>query len=233
MNPAAAVVLMKEAHEREHQLFSRLTEDQIRGASRLPGWTRGHVLASRVVFMRAALQQIDAALAGYTVEFFAGGRIGRDAEIESYAHLPAAELVAAVRETGVVLEDEWARVDTPDWARPTSYRGGTLTDLVLACWREAEIHLVDLDVGIDTTHWPPALCVHLFEFLEPRVPDGVRVGLVTPEGRTWSLGDGEPVQVRGALTDLAAWLAGRAPVGPVESSTGTLPELGRLRDARR
>jgi maleylpyruvate isomerase len=223
---------MRAAHRRELNLIEPLTEEQARAASALPGWTRGHVLAARRTFVRASHRQIDAALADQQVELFDGGRAGRDAEIAAHADRPAAELVADLRQLLADLDAAWSRVGPADWDRPVTYRGNdTLTSLLRADWRESEIHCVDLDLGVRPASWSPEFCVQLFDFLEPRVPDGVLVELATPDGDSFALGAGERVEVRGALTDLAAWLAGRAPVGPVESSTGTLPELQRLREA--
>jgi maleylpyruvate isomerase len=228
------VVRVKAAHERERSLIDCLTEEQVRAASALPGWTRGHVLVARRAFMRAASRQIEYALADGLIEFYDGGRAGRDGEIEANAGRPAGELVSEVQQALTALDEGWSRVGRSDWARPVTYRGGgALKDVLQASWREAEIHCVDLDLGTRPSVWSAEFCVHVFEFLAPRAPEGVQIELTTPGGDTWTLGGGERIQVRGALTDLAAWLAGRKPVGPVESSTGTLPELRRLRDARR
>lgn len=227
------VVQVKTAHERERSLIDGLTEEQARAASALPGWTRGHVLACRRAFIQAANRQIEYALANRLIEFYDGGRAGRDAEIEANADHPAYELVRTVRQALMTLDESWSRVGPSDWARPVTYRGsGTLMNLLQASWREAEIHCVDLELGIRPSVWSPEFCAHVFEFLAPRAPEGVQIELTTPEGDTWTLGEGHRVQVRGSMTDLAAWLAGRKPVEPVESSTGTLPTLRRLRDAR-
>lgn len=233
LSPEDLVVRVKAAHERERSLIDGLTEEQRRAASSLPGWTRGHVLASRLAFVRAVNRQIEYALADRLIEFYDGGRPSRDAEIEMNADRPADELVREVQQALTTLDDGWSRVGPSDWARPVRYRGGgTLTNVIQASWREAEIHCVDLELGTRPSVWSPEFCVHVFEFLAPRAPEGVQIELTTPEGDTWTLGAGERIQVRGALTDLAAWLAGRKPMGPVESSTGTMPELRRLRDAR-
>lgn len=229
MSPEDIVVRVKAAHERERSLLGGMTEEQARAASALPGWTRGHVLASRLVFARAASRQIEYALADQVVDFYDGGKPGRAAEIEANADRPAGELVREIQQALVSLDKGWSRVGASDWTRPGRYRGGgTLANVLQASWRETEIHCVDFKLGIRPSNWSPEFCAHLFEWLGPRIPENVQVELMTPEGDTWTLGAGEHIRVRGALTDLAAWLAGREPEGPVESSTGTLPELRRL-----
>jgi maleylpyruvate isomerase len=221
-------------HERERACLEGLTEEQVRAPSALPGWSRGHVLAARTAFLRAAIRQIDHVLSGRSVDFYDGGRAGREAEVAAHARWPGAELIREVAERGPELEAAWSRVGSADWARRVRYReGGPMRVLALASWREAELHLVDLGLGAGPSDWSRDFCLHLFDFLTPRVPEGARFELGTPEGETWALGTGETVRITGALTDLAAWLAGRAPGGELESSAGVLPLLRRLRDAQR
>jgi maleylpyruvate isomerase len=232
LTPADLVERSKEAHERERRLIGGLTEEQVRAESALPDWSRGHVLGSRIAFVRAAERQIDYMLKGQTIELFDGGRPGRDAEIQAHAHRPASELIRAVQLATGALDDGWSRLSPSDWARPVAYRGGTVLNVLQAAWRECELHCVDLRLGLLPSAWSRELCLQLFEFLEPRVPDGVQLELTTPDGETWRLGQGERNAIHGSLTDLAAWLAGREPAGTVKSSTGTLPVLQRLRDAK-
>lgn len=229
LRPADLLGYLTTAHRRERALIEGLDEEQARAPSCLPGWTRAHVLGSRLAFMRAASRQTDLALASEMADFFEGGRPARDTEIESSAQQPAGDLVRAVLQAAIGLETRWAALSSPDWQRPVVYRGQCpLQELVLAAWREAEIHRVDLNLGVRPGIWSRELCVSMFEFLTPRAPEGTRLELTEPGGETWVLGSGDRVVVCGALTDLAAWLAGRRPDGPLESSSGTLPELRRL-----
>lgn len=233
VSPEELIVEMKAAHERERRLIEDLTDEQARAASTLPGWSRAHVLACRLAFIRAVNRQLDYAFADRLIEFVDGGVAGRDAYIEANAYRPAADLVAELTGELTALDARWSALKPEDWTRRAMYRGmSTLADILLACWRESEIHLVDLDLGARPSSWSRRFCVLLFDFLEARVPEGVQLQLTALEGETWTLGSGEAVQVRGALTDLAAWLSGRAPEGPLESSIGSLPELGGLREAR-
>lgn len=233
VSPQDLVAEMKAAHERERRLVAGLTDEQARAASLLPGWSRAHVVAARLAFIRAVNRQLDHALTDRLIEFVDGGVAGRDAYIEANAYRPAADLVAELSDELTALDARWSALKPDDWSRRAMYRGkSTLADILLACWRESEIHLVDLDLGARPSGWSRRFCVLLFDFLEARVPEGVQLVLATPDGETWTLGSGEAIQVRGALTDLAAWMSGRTPEGTLESSTGTLPELGGLRGAR-
>lgn len=234
--PQEIVARLVDAHARERALVAPLTAGDLAAASPLPGWTRGHLLGARLSFVHAALRQIQYARAGRTTPFFRGGadpraadREGRDAEVAAHVALPAADLVRAVAEATEVLDTAWSAVGAEDWARPARYRGrGTLLDVLLASWRESEVHIVDYALGPRPADWSEAFCLHLFGYLERRVPDGMLLELSVPDGRSWRLGRGkEPVRVRGALTDLAAWLGGRELDGALECESGELPLIGK------
>lgn len=207
-------------------LVSGCTEADVRAPSALPDWTRGHVLAHVANFASAVCRQIEYALAGELIEVYDGGRPGRAAAIESDAARPAKELVGAVEESLTRLDDGWSRLGSSDWSRRTAYRDGTLADLLLCDWRETEIHAVDLDLGVDPSAWSREFCLHALTFLAPRTPSGVQLTLTGSDGTSRTFGAGEPVEVRGELTDLTAWLAGRTPIGGLTTESGELPELG-------
>lgn len=208
-----------------------LTDEQVAGPSLLPDWTRGHVLAHIAGVGSAVARQIENAVAGREpVDFYDGGQAGRKAAIEASARDTAAEHVASVRATLRRVEAVLAKLTPEVLDRPTGHRGRPVRALVLAWWREAAIHLTDLDLGVDHTVWDAALREHLVEHLSARVPDGVRLELLPTDDEPRSLGDGEMVTVRGAANDVAAWLAGRDPLSPLafERSGAAVmpPDLG-------
>lgn len=231
------------AHVLERAELTQITEDaQLRADTPLPGWTLAHVLASRLVFLRAALRQIQYALAGETIAFYRTGpdprtadRRARDEELAVHAVRPAAELVGEVRQATVVLDDAFTRLGDADWARPARYRGrGDLGDVLLAAWRECQVHRIDYGLGVRPRDWPQDLCEHMLEYLARRVPDRRTLIMRTPDGQVRRLGSGpETVELRGELTDLAAWLGGRAQDGPVTLPDGSpAPGLDWLRERR-
>jgi maleylpyruvate isomerase len=182
------------------------------------------VLAHLAGVGNAAARQLEAAVAGEVVEFYDGGMPGRAAAIEAGAGASAAEHRTRVRAAVARLEAAVHALQPPDLDRTTGYRGRAAGQVVVAWWREAEIHLTDLAVGPDHSTWDGRLREHLMAYLEPRVPDGVRVDLVptdADEGR--SLGSGEPFVVTGSANDLVAWLAGREPLGTVVAERDGAP----------
>lgn len=208
------------AHTRLELLIKDLTDEQARAASALPGWTRGHVLTHIANLGRALTRQV---IHGDRFEMYDGGQPGRDAAIEAGAGRSAGELRDDIRQSSRELTEAWAELTPADWSRPIQYRAATVAVTVPTRWREVEIHTADLALGYGPADWTPAFCTHLIDFLTPRVPDGTKLTLISPQGQ-WTLGEGEPVEVSGDVTDIAAWLAGRE---HRELTCGTaLPALG-------
>jgi maleylpyruvate isomerase len=223
--PADLKSALAEGQTRLRGLLTGLTEEAVRAPSALPGWTRGHVLTHLEGVGMALARQARYALRGRTIDVYDGGRAGRDAAIEAGHGRSAPVLAAALADALDETEASWDAVGPPDWDRPVSYRDGTLLDAGLAWWRELEIHTTDALLGRSTADWPPEFCAHLIEHLGRRVPAGFHVTLAASDGPwTWTWGSGTALTVRGARTDLAAWLAGRHPVGTLTG--GPLPPLG-------
>ncbi|WP_186355981.1 hypothetical protein [Streptomonospora sp. PA3] len=109
-----------------------------------------------------------------------------------------------------------------DAARPDRVLG-----CALARWREAEIHAVDLAAGYRPRDWPLPFALHALDFLSARAPAEIRLALrATDTGFRREWGTGAPVEVSGAVRDLAAWMAGRRADGPLQATSGRLPDLG-------
>ncbi|WP_257231624.1 maleylpyruvate isomerase family mycothiol-dependent enzyme [Streptomyces sp. Rer75] len=144
---------------------------------------------------------------------------------EATAIRSAAEHRAELAAHTAGLEAAWARADDVDWSRPVTFRNADLAATVFARWREAWIHMVDLELGVRPEDWPDELAAHAIEFLLGRLPAGTRVHAEDVR-RQWSVGDGPPgTVVTGRVRDLAAWLAGRTPVvSPMAAKE--LPALG-------
>ncbi|NUT95295.1 MAG: maleylpyruvate isomerase family mycothiol-dependent enzyme [Saccharothrix sp.] len=203
------------AHRRLAELVADLTDDQAREPSVLPGWTRGHVLAHVEGVTEAMARQAENE--GTKLEPYPGGRPARDAAIEAKAGRSAAEHREAIAAAVARLEKAWAGVR--DWSTPVGYRDGTMEGTAYAVWREVAIHTFDL--GLGPVVFEPEFCEHVVDFLAKRVPDGIRLTLASP-GRKWTIGEGEPHELRGEATDLVVWLAGREPLGEI---SGPRPEL--------
>ena len=229
----AAIESIERTHDRLRSTLEGLTDEQVRAASALPGWTRGHVLAHLAGFAAAAERQVLRAVEGTDPgEFYDGGRAGRDAAIEAGAAASAAEHVTRVRNAMDRMEGLLDLLDEDQLRLPTAFKGGLPVEaVVMAWWREFSIHLTDLDLGAQHTLWGPELREHLVGYLAARVLDGVQLDLEpTDVAEPPRLGGGHVVRMRGTAHDLVAWLAGREPLGPVvaddDGHSVELPELG-------
>ncbi|GAA4430288.1 maleylpyruvate isomerase family mycothiol-dependent enzyme [Georgenia halophila] len=218
------------------EAMERLDADALARPSRLPAWSRGHVLAHIDGAGNAAARQAEAAARGELVDFYDGGRAGRNAAIHAAAGRTVEEHTEALCRLATRLDDAWPGAGSPVWDAPTSYRDGPLSGVALLWWRETRIHLVDLQVTVGPGSWDDDLCLHLLDFLQPRLDSAGHVELVADDTPVrWSVNDdaatqSAPVVVQAALRDLVAWLAGREPeVMPVAvraDEPHELPELG-------
>jgi maleylpyruvate isomerase len=225
VTPDETVSQVHAGHRRLTSLISELSDADVRAASALPGWSRGHVITHLAELAQALTRQVDHALRDELVDVYDGGRPARDAAIERGAGRSAEAFRESTALTCAALEDAWARLGPEDWARPVSYRDGTLLDILHARWRETEIHLTDLDLGYRPSSWTTEFCDHTVRFLAPRVPDGIQLTLAAVD-RRWVFGTGAPLTVHGSPGDLTAWMAGRISDTPVVADGGALPELG-------
>ncbi|MBN0041271.1 maleylpyruvate isomerase family mycothiol-dependent enzyme [Cellulosimicrobium cellulans] len=234
----------------------QLDDAGLAGPSALPGWSRSHVLAHVTAIGEAMARQAERAAHGELVEVYDGGAAGREAGIQAGARRTVAEHVEALDALAERLDAAWPGPGSPGWDAPVTYRDGTVADALVAWWREVRIHAVDLDAGLGLDTWPRTVGLHLLDFLGVRLGDDVVVELAGeptafvvgptglraaaergaapraggPAGDHPRLDARETVVVRGRLTDVAAWLAGRTPdVDPVAHAAGEtvpLPEIG-------
>jgi maleylpyruvate isomerase len=219
MTEKAPVAEVRAAHRRFVEAVSGLTPDELAAPTALPGWTRAHVIAHVGDGSRAFAELTETALRGGLVALFPGGGAERDERIEKLVVSPA--LLTRLEEGIVQLEAAWDRTEPADWARQVRFRNGDLAGTVFARWREVWIHLVDCEVGVTPTEWPVALAAHSLDFLLTRVPPGVAL-VATDTGQRWGPSSGEAVS--GTVRDLAAWAAGRAPVGTLAGPRVELSE---------
>jgi maleylpyruvate isomerase len=159
--PTELIEGVRAAHERLHATLAGVTDGTARQPSRLPGWTVGHVLTHLARNADSVVRRLSAAAEDRAVDQYAGGVAGRDADIESGAGRPAAELVADVRAADAAVDGLVAGLPAEVWARPVrrSGPGGTVPAerLLFSRWREVEVHHVDLGLAYTPADWPAEL----------------------------------------------------------------------------
>ncbi|PSJ25464.1 mycothiol maleylpyruvate isomerase [Streptosporangium nondiastaticum] len=220
---------VREATDRFLSAAGKLDDTAVAGPSRLPGWTRGHVLA-HVARNADALVNV---LAGRPM--YASGE-ARDADIARDADRPLEAHLADLRDSAARLS---AQAAVPaDWSRTVVMRNG-VTDRAARVpfrrWIELELHLVDLDAGYELQDLPEEFTTREIAFLADRWSGRTEVPAVTlvaGDGRSWAMdgaAEGAPITVTGSPAALLGWLAGRGDKGAtLETAGGPLPALPPL-----
>ncbi|MFG2499619.1 maleylpyruvate isomerase family mycothiol-dependent enzyme [Streptomyces sp. NPDC048441] len=217
---------VRDATDRLLTAAAKLNNDSTAEPSRLPGWSRGHVLA-HLARNADALVNV---LAGRPMYASAEAR---DSDIERDAPRPLAEQLLDVRESGARFDAQAAA--PADWSRTVTMRNG-VTDsasrVPFRRWGEIELHHVDLGIGYELEDLPEAFVQRETAFLAARFagnPD-VPPTRITDGTRAWSTGrDGDPeITVSGPAPDVVGWLAGRRDGSALTAEGGLLPVLPPL-----
>ncbi|NJQ07241.1 maleylpyruvate isomerase family mycothiol-dependent enzyme [Streptomyces lonarensis] len=206
-----------------------LDQAALTAPSRLPGWTRGHVLAHLARNADALVNVMEGRPMYPDAET-------RDRDIEAGAGRTPAEHLADLRATADRLHDVFdARPDNA-WGATVTLRNG-VTDLASGVpfrrWLEVELHHVDLGVDRDVSDLSGAFTDRALTYLtrrfhgSPAVPP---VEVRAEDGRSWITGstDGPAVVVAGNPAALVGWLAGRTTGSGLTAAGAPLPVLPAL-----
>ncbi|WP_460109114.1 maleylpyruvate isomerase family mycothiol-dependent enzyme [Streptomyces sp. YKOK-J1] len=218
---------VQDATERLLTAVAKLDNAALAEPSRLPGWTRGHVLAHLARNADALVNVLEGRPMYESAE-------ARDADIERDAPRPLEAQLTDVRESAAGFRRAG---DVPaDWTRTVELRNG-VTDsaarLPFRRWAEVDLHHVDLGIGYELEDLPAEFTERETAFLADRFaghPD-VPATHLTDGTRAWRTGREAPVAevtVSGAPADVLGWLAGRREGTALEVTGGALPKLPPL-----
>lgn len=224
---ARDLVSVREATDRLLTAAAKQDNASVAEPSRLPGWSRGHVLAHLARNADALVNVLE----GRPMYVSA---TARDADIDRDAPRLLDVQLTDVRESAARFQDTGAA--PADWSRTVELRNG-VTDAAARVpfrrWVEVELHHVDLGIGYELEDLPTEFVEREIHFLAQRFtghPD-VPPTRLTDGTRAWSTGRaaGAPeVTVRGPASDLLGWLAGRRDGSGLSAEGGTLPSLPPL-----
>lgn len=190
-------------------LVERLTDEDLRAGSALPGWSRAHVVAHLARNADALVNLLTWAETGVETPMYPS-REARDAAIEQTAALPLDELrgysAAAARRLAQVAEG------MPDQAWDVEVRNGqgVTVPAALVPWMRAKevwVHGTDLRAGLAFDDLPADFCAALVDDVldlfasRDQTPDLTLVA--TDVDRTWGSGE---TRVEGPVAAIAAWL---------------------------
>jgi maleylpyruvate isomerase len=192
MRPDELIDTCRAGHRRLIANLASLADADVRRPSRLPGYSRGHLLTHLANKAEAHVALVAGVAAGETPRLHP---VGYDADRAAAAGAgrSATLLRADLAESFERLASAWDRLAADLWDRPAIMTAGlrTMTEVVSHHLRDVEVHHVDLDIGYGVSEWPEA-------FVEGELAKRLR-GL--PD--------------RAVHADLLAWLLDRAPAPPL------------------
>jgi maleylpyruvate isomerase len=220
MIPQLDLAGARRAHTSLCERITGLTDDQVRRASLLPGWTVGHVLTHLARNADSITGVFEAANAGEIGDQYPGGAKQRNADIDAGAVRTAADLVADVRDSCARLDRAWAETSDAAWALGSGRMMAgelPLSDIVFRRWREVEVHHADLGLAFTWRDWSDEYVDLELElsarYLAARLTDDDVALRIEPSDAigVWIV---EPVPVertlvRGTRHELLAWILGR------------------------
>ncbi|MEC4019470.1 maleylpyruvate isomerase family mycothiol-dependent enzyme [Streptomyces sp. H27-D2] len=230
---------LRSVHEATDRLLTAaagLDDVSAAGPSRLPGWTRSHVLAHLARNADALTNLLDSAHTGMDTPMYRS-EDARNEDIERDAHRPVAVHLDDLRSSAARFDAAAARLTDEQWQHVVAMRNGRSNPAyVLPHMRrvEIELHHVDLDVGYSMARLPAEFVDRQLDFIGGRQfvdRPGVPALLLRTDGeREWRTGDsaGDPVTVEGAPGALLGWLTGRTDGSGLSTPAAALPVLPPL-----
>ena len=223
---AAGLAAVERATSRLLQLIEDMDDAAARGASALPGWTRGHVLTHLARNADALVNLLTWARTGVEHPMYAS-KSDRDIDIEEGAPrslwLLEQDVVAACSRFAAAATG----LGDTAWQAEITATGKRQLRAYQVPWlrlTEVWLHMVDLDAGVTFADVPTDVAEHLigialihYRTLPSRPSVHLTVG-----ARTWDLaGDGPVHEVTGTAGGALAWVTGRGASGV----SGDVPEL--------
>lgn len=208
-----------------------LTDDQLQGASALPGWTRAHLLTHVAQAADSRTRLLRAAQAGRVGEQYPSeearaeaidaGACQSPADIRADARRAIQECLTAVREHPGQLWDApaiWLR------AGRRSVRG-----VVPTLRTELEYHHVDLAAGYQAADWPDDFVADELSRVTSMMDRRADAPPMTLTGLAMlRIGTSPPVDVTGPPAAMLAWLTGRGDGSDLDPDRACLPAIPPL-----
>jgi maleylpyruvate isomerase len=214
----ATLPWMREGTAHMLAVIDELTDDDLRGPSSLPGWTRAHVVGHLARNAAALTRLASWARTGVETPMYAD-REQRAAEIEESAGQPADTLRADLASTAATLDEALAELTDLQWPAEVRSALGRAIPASEVPWmriREVWLHAVDLNAGAAVDDLPTGVLDLLLDDVTAVLSakeDCPSLELApTDRSRAWRLGKGDAAtRVAAPAADLVGWLTGRLP----------------------
>jgi maleylpyruvate isomerase len=193
-DPQRSSELCREAHTRLLDRVSDVTDVVARSASRLPGWTVGHVITHLARNADAHTRRLTGALRAEDVPKYGSGEEQRRAEIDKGAGRSADGMISDLAASVSNIERAFDLCEAAGWPNGHFLGGGTygVDGCAAHRLREVEMHHVDLGLGYTPFDWPDEYVAWDLSVLIASIPERL-----------------EPADARRTFM---AWLAGRGPL---------------------
>ncbi|WP_225640875.1 maleylpyruvate isomerase family mycothiol-dependent enzyme [Streptomyces werraensis] len=207
---------VKDGTARVAQHASRLAPAEFAVPTRLPGWSRAHLLAHLARNAEALTNLTLWARTGVEIPMYKDAG-QRDRDIQQSAGQAPPLLLADFSETAAVLEASVSAMDATAWAAEVRTARGRAIPASEIPWlraREVWIHLVDLDAGFEMEDLPADFVDALLDdvgshFTGRKSFPTLRIE-PTDRQRAWQIGDSRSATVVTAPAATAlGWLIGR------------------------
>ncbi|MEU5281042.1 maleylpyruvate isomerase family mycothiol-dependent enzyme [Streptomyces asoensis] len=227
--PAAHLRWMAEGHAYFLTCLSSISDAQLQGSSRLPGWTGRHVMSHVGHNARALARLAHWAETGDPTPMYPSPA-ARAEEIETGAGWPVQELRDFVIREQDLLSKALERIVSPRWQAPVVTAQGRTVPASAIVWlrsREVWIHACDLPSGGDFADFPDSFIDALVEDAVERRRTAHSVDFdVVAIDRAVKPRETGGVRVEGPATDLARWLTRGQTSSALRAFTTTaLPDL--------
>ena len=233
---ALALAQLGESTDRLLATADALTDAQAAGPSRLPGWTRGHVLTHLARNADGFPNLLTWAGTGNETPMYPSEE-ARARGVEEGAARPAAEIAADVQVSAAALAAAAQDLPARAWDALVARRGDTFPARQIPPRRlaELEIHHVDLDAGYRPADWPASFVTANLARVARDFAGRADAPacLARPDGldAVYPIGPAAPdppsqVTVSGPPAALLAWLIGRGDgAGLGVTGAGAVPVL--------
>ncbi|WP_434440812.1 maleylpyruvate isomerase family mycothiol-dependent enzyme [Lentzea sp. E54] len=232
--PDRHINAVRQATDVLYEVVEELDQAAVRGASLLPGWTRGHVITHLARNADALVNLLTWAKTGVEHQAYTS-RADRDADIEEGSRRILQVIKADLDSACQRFEAACRELPAHAWrSEITTPKGQAIPASMVPLFRLREIwiHLVDLNAGIGFDDLPADF---VEEFLDDAVaqfagrvdPFGIEVTLPDGSQRSWMVnGPASRSSVSGSAAAVLGWLTGRTDGADLRGELPDLPDWG-------
>ena len=200
-DPAPDSAEIEAATSRLLATAATLSDADVLAPSRLPEWSRGHVLTHIARNADSLVNLLTSAATAVPHPQYAS-KEARDTAIDAGAARPAAEQVADIEASHRRFEDAVSAMPPGGWQHDVRWLSGETrpaTKILDARLREVAIHHIDLDGAYTASDWSSQFALRILVSVLPAF------------------------EVRGPASALAIWVLGRDDGSTLEVTGGQLP----------